>query len=131
MIGISPDYLKKIENGDRTLPPQVAQRIYLATGANASSLSRGRLRWRDGKPYAEPHYNEWCGLQRGTGSESSLAFREKIAKSRLARPFEFTLRAGIQSGRWMFVVLALESALAEIQSAFNLTARVKGMMQRD
>jgi transcriptional regulator with XRE-family HTH domain len=132
IIGISPDYLKKIENGERTFRPRIAHLVFLATGADSKALLKGRLRWRDGRVYTEQNFRQWCSLQRGVrGRDRNLAWRKRLADDYLRAPIEFTLRAAIESGRWMSVVFALKDAIEECQRVFNLTERVNGMRRRE
>jgi transcriptional regulator with XRE-family HTH domain len=127
-IGISADYLKRIELGSRNLTPAIARRIQHEAGVDSRSLLKGKLRSvfaaRSNAPgYTAADYKSW---RKEIYSEQDDR-NDRTARARalnLVPWIEILLRAAAQPQKrrlWQ-VWERLVQALDECREEFNLAA---------
>lgn len=122
-IGISGDYLKKIENGVRKFPPKIAKVIQHETGV---LLLKGKLRNLSGGAYSKLDYIHWKQIH--AKQDDKLARRRALD---VAPWIEILFRAAAQPQRRRFwqVWARLIQALDECREDFNLTSATDDLVR--
>jgi transcriptional regulator with XRE-family HTH domain len=127
MIGVSPDYLKKIENGERAFSADIAKQISVATGVDDRALLKGRLKDIFGAKYTSAQYQDWrtpniCDAKRS---------QQLVTVGGIIAPLEILLRVAKDKGDFWPVIAWFEQRLDECRRLFDLSRRTDAVMQRE
>lgn len=125
-IGVSPTWLKQIENRARKLSPRTARRILAETGADDKQLLKGKLCRVGGGKYVEDSYKRWKSHYTKQGPETARRFALDVAG------WSYLLfRASLSRGRIWQLRESLMDALIDAHAAFNLGPVVDGVLRRE
>lgn len=124
-IGISADYLKKIENRTRPLRPEIARRIQVEAGINPRQLMKGRLRSVFDEKYTSAHYKQWKG--RFTKQNELIAQKET---DKLMPWIEILLRAAANKNRLYQATDLLIESVNECRKSLKLGPGIDGILAR-
>jgi transcriptional regulator with XRE-family HTH domain len=125
-IGVSPTWLKQIENRERKLSPRTARRILAETGADDKQLLKGKLCRVGGGKYVENSYKRWKSHYTKQGPEDAKRCAINMAGWSYA-----LFRASLGRGRLWQLRESLLDALIEARAAFNLGPLVDGILKRE
>jgi transcriptional regulator with XRE-family HTH domain len=126
-IGVSPTWLKQIENRVRDLSPRTARAIRFEAGVDDRELLRGKLRGAFGEKYTAASYDEW--KKRFTTQDETTA--RKFAEDIACWTFVLLRASAVGSKRRLWQVSeSLIDALDGARTAFKLGRATDEILSR-
>lgn len=82
LVGRSTPTIQSIENGKLALSDELAQLIFIATGADPTELKKGRrgraIGWKNRAPYTSATYEEWIAVHFKSSDDDAIGLAAQI-----------------------------------------------------
>jgi transcriptional regulator with XRE-family HTH domain len=125
-VGRSAETIEKMENGKKTIPPDVNYRIRLATGVLTVMSKTDKPLDYAGEPYTQKSYTEWCGYLKETECRNSEYWCNEM-QLRLEVMFQAASRPGVDKVQMLYATL--EEWLCTTAEKLNLKTSIEAVLE--